>query len=174
MYSRGPGRQNSHFWGPTIVRATQIQVILFPSIRSYSDLRIYLSPSIHGAFDKSDRRGKLSETIPSSHLTLFQKDACCPQKNYSRKKKPVPWLKHLPKCSMYGLFTYIWVVLVVHVGKYTIHWASGLFCISYTRIQKFDPCCKGWRISELKHLSCELLFPSKFQLHDSVGKKDLL
>ena len=30
-----------------------------------------------------------------------------------------------PRCSMYGLFTYIWVVLGVHVGKYTIHWASG-------------------------------------------------
>ena len=30
-----------------------------------------------------------------------------------------------PRCSMYGLFTYIWVVLVVNVGKYTIHWASG-------------------------------------------------
>ena len=26
---------------------------------------------------------------------------------------------------MYGLFTYIWVVLMVNVGKYTIHWASG-------------------------------------------------
>ena len=30
-----------------------------------------------------------------------------------------------PRCSMYGLFTYIWVVLGVNVGKYTIHWASG-------------------------------------------------
>ncbi len=26
-----------------------------------------------------------------------------------------------PRCSMYGLFTYIWVVLGVNVGKYTIH-----------------------------------------------------
>ena len=32
-----------------------------------------------------------------------------------------------PRCSMYGLFTYIWVVLGVNVGKYTIHWASGYF-----------------------------------------------
>ena len=30
---------------------------------------------------------------------------------------------------MYGLFTYIWVVLGVNVGKYTIHSASGYrFC----------------------------------------------
>ena len=27
---------------------------------------------------------------------------------------------------MYGLITYIWVVLGVNVGKYTIHWASGM------------------------------------------------
>ncbi len=26
---------------------------------------------------------------------------------------------------MYGIFTYIWVVFGVNVGKYTIHWASG-------------------------------------------------
>ena len=33
---------------------------------------------------------------------------------------------HIPRCSMYGLFTYIWVVLGVNVGKYTIHWACGI------------------------------------------------
>ena len=32
---------------------------------------------------------------------------------------------HCPRCSMYGLFTYICVVLGVNVGKYSIHWASG-------------------------------------------------
>ena len=32
----------------------------------------------------------------------------------------------LPICSMYGIFTYIWLVLMVNVGKYTIHGASGL------------------------------------------------
>ena len=28
---------------------------------------------------------------------------------------------YIYKYSMYGLFTYIWVVLGVNVGKYTIH-----------------------------------------------------
>ena len=28
---------------------------------------------------------------------------------------------YIPRCSMYGVFTYIWVVLGVNVGKYTIH-----------------------------------------------------
>ena len=26
-----------------------------------------------------------------------------------------------PRCSMYGLFTYIWLIFMVNVGKYTIH-----------------------------------------------------
>jgi hypothetical protein len=30
-----------------------------------------------------------------------------------------------PRCSMYGIFTYIWVILVVNVAKYSIHGASG-------------------------------------------------
>ena len=30
-----------------------------------------------------------------------------------------------PRCSMYGLFTYIWVIFGVNVGKYSIHGASG-------------------------------------------------
>ena len=33
-----------------------------------------------------------------------------------------------PRCSMYGLFPYIWVVLGLNVGKYTIHWAFGDWC----------------------------------------------
>ena len=32
----------------------------------------------------------------------------------------------LPRCSMYGVFTYIWVVLGVNVGTNAIRWASGL------------------------------------------------
>ena len=30
-----------------------------------------------------------------------------------------------PICSMYSIFTYIWVIFRVHVGEYTIHGASG-------------------------------------------------
>ena len=30
-----------------------------------------------------------------------------------------------PRCSMYGIFTYIWLIFMVNVGKYTIHGASG-------------------------------------------------
>ena len=30
-----------------------------------------------------------------------------------------------PRSSMYGIFTYIWVIYGVNVGKYTIHGSSG-------------------------------------------------
>ena len=32
----------------------------------------------------------------------------------------------LPKCSMYGIFTYIWLKSMVNVGKYSIHRTKGL------------------------------------------------
>ena len=31
-----------------------------------------------------------------------------------------------PRCSMYGIFTYICVIFGVNVGKYSIHGASGM------------------------------------------------
>ena len=31
----------------------------------------------------------------------------------------------MPICSMYGIFTYIWVIFRVNVGKYSIHGAYG-------------------------------------------------
>ena len=35
-------------------------------------------------------------------------------------------IQSLPKCSMYGIFTYIWVIFTANVGKYCIHGAFGL------------------------------------------------
>ena len=29
--------------------------------------------------------------------------------------------------SMYGIFTYIWLICMVNVGKYTIHGSYGVF-----------------------------------------------
>ena len=38
--------------------------------------------------------------------------------------------KFIPICSMYGIFTYIWVILRENVGKYSIHGAYGMcLCI---------------------------------------------
>ena len=33
----------------------------------------------------------------------------------------------IPKHSMYGICTYIWLIFMVNVAKCTIHWASGIF-----------------------------------------------
>ena len=35
----------------------------------------------------------------------------------------------LPIGSMYGIFTYIWLIFMVNVGKYTIHGSYGLYQI---------------------------------------------
>ena len=32
----------------------------------------------------------------------------------------------IPICSMYGIFTYIWVIFRANVGKYSIHGAYGI------------------------------------------------
>ena len=41
----------------------------------------------------------------------------------------VSWL--YPRCSMYGIFTYIWAIFGITVGNYSIHGASGYW---------YDPC----------------------------------
>jgi len=35
------------------------------------------------------------------------------------------FLMFIPICSMYGLFTYIWVIFRAHVGEYSMHGAYG-------------------------------------------------
>ena len=37
-----------------------------------------------------------------------------------------PYSIYIPRCSMYGIFTYIWYIFMVNVGKYTIHWVFGI------------------------------------------------
>ena len=51
-----------------------------------------------------------------------------PSKKYESVRMIVPnrWKNRIPRCSMYGIFTYIWVIFGVNVGKYSIHGASGI------------------------------------------------
>ena len=37
-----------------------------------------------------------------------------------------PRLLKIPICSMYGIFTYIWLIFRANVGKYSIHGAYGI------------------------------------------------
>ena len=58
-----------------------------------------------------------------------------------------PCIFFYPRCSMYGIFTYIWPKDMVNVGKKAIHWESGYvlvskmfyfywFCESVTKIKR--------------------------------------
>ena len=53
----------------------------------------------------------------SNHLSSWNPTFC--------SVKPLPWKKSHPRCSMYGIFTYIWAIFGVNVGKYSIHGAYG-------------------------------------------------
>ena len=35
----------------------------------------------------------------------------------------------IPRCSMYGIFTYIWAIIGVNVGKYSIHGSYDELCV---------------------------------------------
>ena len=41
-----------------------------------------------------------------------------------------PLVHELPIGSMYGIFTYIWLIFMVNVGKYTIYGWYGLWPIN--------------------------------------------
>ena len=48
------------------------------------------------------------------------------------------WPINIPICSMFSIFTYIWVIYGVNVGKYSIHGAYGI-----------DPGSRAWKISTI-------------------------
>ena len=49
-----------------------------------------------------------------------------PNMRSSNRRRIRKWNISLPKQSMYGIFTYIWLIFVVNVAKYTIHGSYGL------------------------------------------------
>ena len=53
----------------------------------------------------------------------------------------------IPICSMYGIFTYIWAIFGVNVGKYSIHGASGIELIfTWFDFNEFDMNLPGSRL----------------------------
>ena len=42
-------------------------------------------------------------------------------------KNGSPFILQFPIASMYGIFTYIYLIFMVNVGKYTIHGSSGFW-----------------------------------------------
>jgi hypothetical protein len=57
-------------------------------------------------------------------LELLRRATGCQQKSREISAKiAIPFM--YPRCSMCGIFTYIWLIFGVNVGKYSIHGASG-------------------------------------------------
>ena len=52
---------------------------------------------------------------------------------------------YIPIGSMYGIFTYIWLKSMVHVGKYTIHGSHGCSVLYYS-ISTYQKSCQPLRI----------------------------
>ena len=63
-------------------------------------------------------------------LAKTPKRSVSPKENTSsiRRWRNVPTALTAPKPSMSGIFTYIWLIFMVNVGKYTIHGWYGAWC----------------------------------------------
>ena len=65
-----------------------------------------------------------SPTIPLFHITFRS-----PKKREISRESfglRIPFHHSIPIPSMYGIFTYIWLIFMVNVGKYTIHGSYGI------------------------------------------------
>ena len=59
--------------------------------------------------------------IPTDELIFFR--------GVGQPPTNIPFPTSIPRCSMYGIFTYIWAIFGVNVGTYSIHGASGIWFI---------------------------------------------
>ena len=82
---------------------------------------------IHSNISNEKIHMKSQKKIHISSLSQFIITRCS---RISQKKIP-EW----PICSMYSIFTYIWVIYGVNVGKYSIHGAYGWYNGSSPRCQ---------------------------------------
>ena len=77
-----------------------------------------------------------SNLLPRFHLSLEKNDFPHTHTNHWEESKEVNL--YYPIGSMYGIFTYIWLIFMVNVGKYAIHGSYGydpfalLFLYSFT------------------------------------------
>ena len=61
------------------------------------------------------------------------------------QKKATHELVTIATCSMYGIFTYIWLKVMVNVGKYTIHRVYGYSHLSKRFIQNVPTWMSRWK-----------------------------
>ena len=88
------------------------------------------SMDVHGRKPSTNENGILSTANHKTSPDLFQEGKQSPTREIygnlsSRYAWNKAWLVYYPICSMYSIFTYIWAIYGVNVGKYSIHGAYG-------------------------------------------------
>ena len=84
-----------------------------------------LEPSILFDREGSGFLGIIIKYSQRHHILNFQpanSPSVSKKESHFTVKKLVP-VSH--RIHVYGIFTYIWLIFMVNVGKYTIHWAYG-------------------------------------------------
>ena len=112
---------NHHYWHYTIIKPL------------FHNTNYMLTPLVFGS-----RLGHGQRCGSRDHLGR------APRRNSARNRCYL--CKHIsmiyPRCSMYGIFTYIWVIFRANVGKYSIHGAYGIYhgymFLCYLNIIKID------------------------------------
>ena len=66
----------------------------------------------------------------------------------------------IPIASMYGIYTYIWLIFMVNVGKYTIHGSYGIWDLQYNNDSMKN------RFRNLHH---SLAFPCSMLVYNTPG-----
>ena len=138
-------RKNSHSWG-TGFSMTQL---LHSNLAEMPMKVIYLSPGLeydeniwkHGMRRFSEYMGISVLEYTTLHIQSYYLNIYiyiyifCPK----RRNAGMPWTFHgiyiyiyIMRCSMYGIFTYIYPKNGPNVGKYSIHGASGIYSTIYT------------------------------------------
>ena len=85
-------------------------------------------------YDLSNIYSERNETSGLRNLEMQPLKTCLNSKDHEKRSRAGKgWLYYIllhPRYSMYGIFTHIWVIFAVNVGKYSIHGASG-YCIPF-------------------------------------------
>ena len=103
------------------------------------------SMDVHGRKPSTNENGILSTANHKTSPDLFQEGKQSPTREIygnlsSRYAWKKAWLVYYPICSMYSIFTYIWAIYGVNVGKYSIHGAYGYKAHG----RKNNTCCVFW------------------------------
>ena len=106
-----------------------IIIIIHKTSSLYTSLYIYLNYLFSGVFFMcllSLLQGSSNRFRGVVSLVLWSGDCSC-MKMHPKLSSIEPVKQHYPRCSMYGVFIYVYYNCNPNVGKYTIHWVFGYY-----------------------------------------------